>query len=380
MLDCGFQPASTINSLQSAIVSDSTMSIFNSEHAFWDAYQRKLALLLREEENAPDFGLGAFVLVCANAYFNSKVLSALKPDLQQSFERLRATCADFLTQGRLFNDRYAEDLPVFLKMALVGLEKLQVTEHRQVGPWNVQFNHLRSFRPQRAAAHPVASIDLPFSDRLFYYHTRILERENFWCGELNGKNACLLYNKYPFARLHSLLLLEPERKLRQFLDAEMLAWAWETVRSLSARLPGFGLGYNSLGTFASVNHLHFQTFIEPQGLPVTSSHWTHNGGAEEYPLPCRVFGDPASAWGWMEEIHRRDKTSYNLLITAEKIYGFERRRQGTYTHSKWTSGFAWFEVTGNMLTFSKDDFQNFSAEQVIREFEKIRINEPTQVG
>jgi hypothetical protein len=350
------------------------MSIFASEESFWDAYRHKLALLLREEEDAPDFGLGAFVLVCANAYFNGEVLSALAPELNQSYERLRALCADFLSHGRLFNDRYAEDFLVFLKMALVGLERLQITEHRQVGNWNVQFNHLRSFRPQRSAAQPVASIDLPFSDRMFYYHARILERESFWCGDLNGKNSCLLYNKYPFARLHSLLLLEPERQLRQFLDAEMLAWAWETVHSLSSSLPGFGLGYNSLGTFASVNHLHFQTFIEPGGMPVTSSHWKHNGGVEEYPLPCRVFEDWQSAWDWMEEIHLRDKTSYNLLITSEQIYGFERRRQGTYSHSKWTSGFAWFELAGNMLTFSKDDFDSFSAEQVAREFEKIRIN------
>jgi hypothetical protein len=374
MTDCDLPAAPTVYGLRSTVVPDSTMSIFDSEASFWDAYRRKLALLLREEENAPDFGLGAFVLVCANAYFNHEVLSALKPDLQDSYERLRALCADFLSQGRLFNDRYAEDFLVFLKMALVGLENLQTTEHRQVGHWNVQFNHIRSFRPQRAAAHPVASIDLPFSDRLFYYHPRILERESFWCGELNGKYASLLYNKYPFARLHSLLLLEPERKLRQFLDAEALDWAWQTVESLSASLPGFGLGYNSLGTFASVNHLHFQTFIDPGGMPVMKSHWRHNGGKDEYPLPCRVFEDPHLASAWMEEIHRRDQTSYNLLITPGRMYGFERRRQSTYIHSKWTSGFAWFEVSGNMLTFSKDDFYAFSAEQVTREFEKIRVS------
>lgn len=349
------------------------MTLFTSESAFWEAYQRKLALLLREEENAPDFGLGAFVLVCANAYFNNQVLSALEPDLKQSYARLRALCADFLSQGRLFNDRYAEDLLVFLKMALVGLEKLQVTEHRQVGPWNVQFNHLRSFRPQRSAAQPVNSIDLPFNERMFYYDTRILERESFWRGELNGKQASLLYNKYPFARLHSLLLLEPERKLRQILDEELLSWAWEATASLANHLPGFGLGYNALGTFASVNHLHFQTFIEPLGMPVTWKNWQHNGGPDTYPVPCKIFHNWQAAWAWMDSIHQRDKTSYNLLITPGKIYGFERRRQGTYRHASWTSGFAWFELTGNMLTFSKDSFLRLSAEQVRTEFEKIRV-------
>src|SRR5574339_421058 len=103
MVDCDVQPAFTTDYPSSTIVPDSRMSIFNSEGSFWDAYLRKLALLLREEENAPDFGLGAFVLVCANAYFNREVLSALKPDLQQSYERLRALCSDFLSHGRLFN-------------------------------------------------------------------------------------------------------------------------------------------------------------------------------------------------------------------------------------------------------------------------------------
>ncbi len=356
----------------SFVVNGLLMTIFTSEDAFWEAYRHKLAVLLREEQHAPDFGLGAFVLVCANAYFNRQVLSALEPALQESYLRLRAVCADFLSHGRLFNDRYAEDLLVFLKIALIGLEQLQVTEHRQVGPWNVQFNHLRSFRPQRSAAHPVSSISSPFNERTFYYDTRILERESFWCGKLAGKSACLLYNKYPFARLHSLLLLEPERKLRQFLDDELLAWAWDATASLADHLPGFGLGYNSLGTFASVNHLHFQTFIEPRGMPVMWGNWQHNGGADEYPLPCKVFESWQSAWGWMKEIHSRDKTSYNLLVTPGRIYGFERRRQGTYRHSSWTSGFAWFELTGNMLTFSKDDYLRFSSELVRTEFEKIR--------
>ncbi len=349
------------------------MDIFTSEQCFWDAYQRKLALLLREEEDAPDFGLGAFVLVCANAYFNSQVLSVLEFDLQHSYSRLRAMCADFLSRGRLFNDRYAEDLLVFLKMALVGLEKLQVTEHRQVGDWNVQFNHLRSFRPQRSAAQPVASIDISFTDRMFYYDTRILERESFWCGELLGRHSCLLYNKYPFARLHSLLLPEPERRLPQVLNPEILAWAYEAVKVLSTSLPGFGLGYNALGTFASVNHLHFQTFIEPRGLPINGKNWQHNGGPEEYPLPCRIFEDWKSTWSWIEEIHRHDKFSYNLIIMAGRIYGFERRRQGTYKHSAWTSGFAWFELAGNMLTFSRDDYVHFSPEMVTREFKKISL-------
>jgi hypothetical protein len=346
---------------------------FLSEMHLRNAYREKLVSMLKNLPAARETALASFILVCANAYFDAQVHTALASELQAAFDQLHAAYTDLFARGQVVEERYAEDLLVFLKMTLVGLERLQITEHSQVENWQVQFNHLRSFRPQRAAARPVASIDAPFIEHSFFYDPELCERESFWSGDLEGKQAFLLYNKYPFARLHALLIPEPDRHQRQFLEQEYHHWAWQSVKSLAREMPGFGLGYNALGTFASVNHLHFQTFIEPRGMPVTWEIWRHNGGDRPYPAQCRVFDSCEIAWDWLDSIHRRNLNSYNLLYTPGRLYAFERRRQGTYKHSRWTSGFAWFEMSGNLITFSREDYLTISSEQIQREFLRLSV-------
>ncbi len=344
---------------------------------FREAYRRQLSRLLKAGENDPDSGLAAFILATANAYFDGEILTAMQDELALTFRRLRLAYADMLARGQIINERYAEDLLVFLKMGLVGLDQLNVTQHRQVAWWRVEFNQIRSFRPQRSAARPVPSIQSPFTPYNFHYDQGLCNRESFWSGDLEGKQAYLLYNKYPFARFHTLLIPEPENHLPQFLELEQHSWAWQAVQALSQSLPGFGLGYNSLGTFASVNHLHFQSFIEPTGMPVTWDIWKHNGGSETYPTACIAFDSLTDSWAYIQDIHLADTHSYNLLYTPEKIYCFERRRQGTYRHAEWTSGFAWFEVSGNLILFSQSDYLAITFEKIEKEFAKLSTQEPT---
>ena len=231
----------------------------------------------------------------------------------------RSIFASF-AEGHILSEKNAEDLLVFLKIALVGLEQLKVAEFKQLDEWTLQFNHIRSFRPQRTAARAVASIDVPFSENAFHYDAALCKRESFWSGLLLEKPVSLLYNKYPFARLHALMLPEPEKMLKQYLTREYHTWAWEVTQTLAKDLPGFGMGYNSLGTFASVNHLHFQSFIQPRGMPVASPVWKHNGGAREYPLECRVFegtGRNCPGNGWNKFTNKI--TSFNLLYTPGEL-------------------------------------------------------------
>jgi hypothetical protein len=61
------------------------MTFFKSEQNFLDDYRNQLTLLLREKGNTSDFGLSAFILVCANAYFDHDVLDELGSDLKKSF-------------------------------------------------------------------------------------------------------------------------------------------------------------------------------------------------------------------------------------------------------------------------------------------------------
>lgn len=348
-------------------------SPFTSESQFRATYRDKLSSMLRSNPNAHDFGLSSFILVCANAYFERDILTELDNDLRKAFINIREKYFRLFAEGQIVDERQAEDLLVFLKIALVGLEQLRVTEHKSLGDWTLQFNHIRSFRPQRTAARSVPSIDVPFNENSFHYDEALCARENFWAGSLAGKNVSLLYNKYPFARLHALLIPEPEKQQRQYLERENHAWAWETTQALADGLPGFGMGYNSLGTFASVNHLHFQTFVEPRGMPVTNSIWKHNGGSREFPLNCTVFNSWEASWRWMERIYRQNSTSFNLLYTPGKIHCFERKRQGTYRHARWTSGFAWYELSGNILTFSREDYSTLNPERIEKEFKKLKI-------
>jgi hypothetical protein len=350
-----------------------TSSPFSSESQFRATYRNKLSAMLHANPNTRDFGLSTFILVCANAYFERDILSEMDTDLRRAYINIRERYFRLFADGQIVNERFAEDLLVFLKISLVGLEQLRVTEQRQLGEWTLQFNHIRSFRPQRTAARAVASIDIPFNENAFHYDAALCERESFWSGMLAGKNVSLLYNKYPFARLHALMLPEPERKQRQFLERDNHAWAWQATQEMAQGLPGFGMGYNSVGTFASVNHLHLQTFVEPRGMPVTNSIWKHNGGEKQYPLPCTVFDSWEASWAWMEWIYRQKIHSFNLLYTPGKVYCFERKRQGTYRHARWTSGFAWYELSGNMITFSREDYISITPEQIEKEFKKLKI-------
>ncbi|MFZ6028009.1 MAG: hypothetical protein ACOYYS_09860 [Chloroflexota bacterium] len=355
------------------------MNTLTPEAQFRQLYRQKLSELLFQGERTPDFGLASFILACANAYFDHEVLFDLKGDLNAAFARLHQCYAGLLANGRLIDESHAEDLLVFLKIGLVGMENIRVAEHRQVAgqspivEWRLQFNHIRSFRPQRTAARKVNSICEPFNENGFFYTPELCQRECFWSGELAGKPAYLLYNKYPFARMHTLLIPEPQMHHPQMLTAELHAWAWQATQWLAEDLPGFGLGYNAIGTFASVNHLHFQSFIEPSGMPVTWGIWQHNGGSEAYPTACVVFDNWEESWRWIASIHERDVTSYNVLYTLGRIYCFERKRQGSYKHASWTSGFAWFEVCGNLITFNHEDFSTISFEKVELEFKKLHI-------
>jgi hypothetical protein len=344
-----------------------------SDSLFRAAYHKKLCAMLQSGSLADSAArLPNFILVCANAYTDREILNTLEVELRQAFEQLKADTSEIFASGQIVNERSSEDLLVFLKMALVGFDRLQVTEQKQIAWWRVQFNHLRSFRPQRSAARPVASIHMPFNEQAFYYELDLCERESFWSGALEGKRAYLLYNKYPFARLHALLVPEPTKRHPQFLSREHHHWAWNATQSLAQKLPGFGMGYNSLGTFASVNHLHFQTFIDPRGMPVTWEIWNHNGGSEPYPADCAVFDTPEASWSWIQQICAQDLFSYNLLYSPGRVYGFKRKRQGTYKHSRWTSGFAWYEMSGNLILYSRKDYAAITFERIEKEFRRLK--------
>jgi hypothetical protein len=338
-------------------------TIFDSPSAFAAAFEQGLVDMLAHE------GLGVFILVCANAGFEPQLQQALAPALKTRFERHAAAYREALRSGRTLPDA-DDDVMVFLKMMAVGFEALAPTERRLAGPWEVQFNALRSFRPPRMAHQKVEAIHQPFNENGFHFNKPFLRKECFWSGELAGREVELLYNKFPFVDSHGLLVPQREHNAPQFLTQDDHRYLWRLCEQLGERLPGVGFGYNAYGAYSSVNHLHFQMYRRDNPLPVESHGWRHNGGNQEYPATCRRFDAMEEAWRFIESLHAK-ACSYNLLYVPGALYCLPRRLQGSYRHSEWTGGFAWYEMCGGVVTFNRGHYESLDEATIREEFARL---------
>ena len=302
-------------------------------------------------------GLGVYILVLANAAYDPTLWSQLSPALAARHAELAATITDALRRGQNLTEP-DDDLLVFLKLLAIGFEHLTTMESRRAGPWEVMFNPIRTLRPPRISRMKFESLLCPFDPAGFHFNKAFLTREILWQGELAGKPTRLLYNKFPFARLHGLLVPEPLSHAPQYLTPELHGWAWEICAE--AAVPGFCLGFNSQGAGASVNHLHFQSFVQTRPLPVQHPRFIHNGGAEPYPLPCQRFTDAETAWFALDRLHQHT-IPYNLIYSQECLHLVARVPQDSSKLSDPSRGYGWSEMAGALTLFSREAFERFDA-------------------
>ncbi len=340
-------------------------TIFSSNEVFQATFKRGLLDLLDQGN------LSAFILVCANATFDSHLHDEMTDSLNRLFARLQNEAISALQDGRDIQ-AVEEDLLVFLKICALGMAQLNPTETRHEGQWQIQFNQLRSFRPKRITNRVPEHLRQPFDEDGFHFNKGFMLKESFWQGMLHGRHASLYYNKYPFVDYHGLLVPERDSCLPQYLTESHHHYLWEISQELALTLDGVGFAYNSLGAFASVNHLHFQMFLKPEGFPVTDAGWSHHGGERAYPTSCQVFADAHAAWNWIHDLHERE-TPYNLLYLPGRVYVFPRRKQGTYSQPAWTSGFTWHELSGGMIAFSREAYESLDAGAIEKEMAKLSL-------
>ncbi len=330
---------------------------FRSPDEFRQAFVDGLEQMLQHE------GLGVFILVLANATFDRTLYPHLHDRLAERFDLLAARLSAAEAAGEPLPDA-ADDQAVFRQLLATGFDRLQLTRFRHAGPWQLQYNQLRAFRPPRMSQAVVTELCKPFDDQSFHFNKPFLNKEVLWQGELLGRDCRLLYNKFPFAMLHGLLVVDPMLKKPQFLAEADHAHVWQLTQTLGERLPGWGLGYNANGANASVNHQHFQSFLdEGDGLPIESARWRHNGGAEAFPLDCRVFDEAAAAWSFIDTLHHAN-TPYNLLYRPGRLYITPRAFQGSRKHADWAGGFAWAELAGACTLHQAQDYQTLTARDV----------------
>jgi hypothetical protein len=340
---------------------------FTSADQFRQHFTHGLSCLLR------DPGLGAYVLVLANASFERQLLDTLRSPLLKGYNRLAKQCRErFGADWQV--DRVSDDLSVFLKLMAIGFEGLQPTRFRKLSDWELQFNPLRAFRPPRMTAEAVSGISRPFDPAGFHFNKAFLRYEAFWRGELLGEPVAFLYNKFPFVSLHGLLVPDGEAQHPQLLTRHYHEYVWRLCETLGENLPGWGVGYNSYGAYASVNHLHFQTFLRDTPLPVTREVWEHRGGERPYPLKCEVYAGMEEAWQRIESLHRA-ACSYNLIYRPGRLYCLPRRTQGTYEAATWSSGFAWYEVAGGFTTSCVEDFERLDEATITRGLAKLNLSD-----
>lgn len=324
------------------------VSASSLEHGFADG----LAAILEKHP-----GLGVYILVLANAAYDASLWARLAPALKTRHAELAVAITTTLRHGQKLADP-DDDVLVFLKLNTIGFEYLSTMENRRTGPWELIFNPIRALRPPRISGMTFDHLLRPFDAAGFHFNKAFLAREVLWEGELAGKPTRMLYNKFPFARLHGLLVPEPLRDAPQYLSPDLHGWAWDVCTQ--SGVPGLCLGYNSYGAGASVNHLHFQSFVQMDPLPVQDPRFVHNGGSEPYPLPCQRFTDAESAWLQLDRLHRSN-TPYNLIYRKDCLHLVTRVPQDSHRLSESTRGYGWSEMAGVVTLFSREAFEAVNA-------------------
>lgn len=341
-------------------------SMFASEETFKQAFRQGLNEILQHND------LGCFILVCANAFADPELHQPLMAAIEQQFALLQqALNAGALETGEV--TATAEDQAIFEKIVQQGLASIPLVQYREVAPWRCQFNHLRTFRPSRMAGKTQASIYQPFNEAGFNFNKPFLQKERLWEGSWQGQPFAWYFNKFPFAPYHGLIVPARLQQQAQYLTTSAHEFIWQFVGECGAAIPGLGLAYNSLGAFASVNHLHFQWFLDPAGLPVMSSQWQHHGGKQDYPLSCYYYTDQQAAWQAIDAWYQQG-IPFNLIYVPGAVYVLPRRLQSQIQHEDWTSGFSWIETGGEMIVQTADAFARLTRDDIEQEMRKLNIN------
>ena len=341
-------------------------SPFSSTQLFREEFNNGLHTLAEKSE------LGPFILACANATGHEELFSDMKTKLEAQYQEIYEQYRRAFCKGRDVAV-VDEDLLVFLKIHAIGFESIQPAQERKEDIWKIQFNHLRSFRPRRMTRFVHEGISTPYNEDRFNFNKPFMQQECFWSGDLEGRQVDLFYNKYPFADLHGLLVLDRDKCLPQLLGYDHHIYVFELCKILDRTMPGIGVGYNSYGAYASVNHLHFQMFVDTEGLPVDDPCWKHNGGNRDYPAECHVFDLAGTSWEFIRTLHH-NMQPYNLLYMPGKVYIFPRKTQGTVDVPEWSSGFTWYELAGGMISFNYDDYKHLASDQIEGFLSQLKVS------
>lgn len=280
-----------------------------------------------------DDQLGAFILVLANCLQGEALKQSLMQDLLKNFKTLK----NRYHQGSL--EATQDDLDVFEKLLAMEIASLPVWQQHMLGKWRPVINVMRRLRPARASAEILSSIYRPFDESGFHFNKPFLEPEIMWEGEYGSKNVRVLYNKFPFVKYHLIIVISPELNQPQIIDRAMHKYVFKLAQDYSDILPGFGVGYNSIAAGASVNHQHFQGFVDTQPLPIEDP-----GNVLWQDLSYSSQSDD-EAWQFISQCLERD-IAFNVLYHGRTCYILPRAYQGAVGVPDYLRGAGWSDLSG----------------------------------
>jgi hypothetical protein len=253
-----------------------------------------------------------------------------------------------------------------------------------------------------------AKIDEPFDPDGFSY-LKTDPAECFLRTKIGDMEFDFLFNMFPFAPFHFVLVPEREKQHRQFLSNDndfarrVLTNAWMLI--MGSRDRNIRLSFNALGAHATANHFHFQGFFVDREwqLPI-DAFLKENGSLADWHVRHSVWL-PASTPGIVEktllrirrmhELNERanpeEMVSFNLYITPQGIGIMPRRHQGIGRYfdkmkaSGFTTGFAFYELLGEIICPDQKSFEDFLTGKKegrhIREiFDTLSLDEDPFVG
>jgi ATP adenylyltransferase/5',5'''-P-1,P-4-tetraphosphate phosphorylase II len=318
---------------------------------------------------------GTFILACANIFQHPKFLENNKAHLHEVYTYIKEYYQACQREGKQPEDT-VDDITAMNNIIEIGLENLDAVQTREIktsaATFLLNYNQLRSFRPARMSKMENVQLDTAFNAQGFHFNKPFLEKETFAQGNMQDRQLCLLYNKFPFVKYHALLVLDKEQHNNQLLTEEYLVYMAELQSTTQQQLPGFVVAYNSLGAGASVNHLHFHVYLETTPLPIFSAQYRHNGGDHPYPATCQVFTDPGDAWQVIQSFHDKN-TPYNLLFHDRKIYCLPRKLpQKTFKDLDVTL-YGWSNMAGLIHLNDKEAFAQISVNQLMESLAAVSL-------
>ncbi|MDH5446498.1 MAG: DUF4922 domain-containing protein [Gammaproteobacteria bacterium] len=334
--------------------------VFSSSTLYTQAFEESLINILSYKT------ANTFILACANFIQHPEMLNYNSSQLKEAFNYIEK---DFLEcqNNNQVPDGSPDDIQVMNKIIEIGFNNLEPIQSKEIEYKNsyflINYNQLRSFRPERMSTVKNIQLDTNFNASGFHFDKPFLKKETFSAGEINGRHISLLYNKFPFVKYHALLVIDKENHNKQYLTKEYLDYVFSLQNHFHNNLPELVIAYNSLGAGASVNHLHFQVFLETQALPISSNMYKHNGGEMDYPASCLFFSDQNSCWSFIKKLHANN-TPYNLLFKNNKIYCLPRNMNHCDHSYLNLSTCGWSEMAGVFNLPNKDSFTAINSDKL----------------